>query len=169
MSSVSEKTVIRARTAPAPLRISNWPLRDEPVQSGIVIGFIVALSVIGATAVHHYAMGLVLFALFALSVRRIWAPAVYELSSKGIVYARLGRKRRIPWSEFARYETRNGGVLLCADVDPNPFSAWHSLFIRCSDRRDEILAIVEFYLQGPLQTALLSTRSLSHVSPPPEK
>src|SRR5687768_6840002 len=115
MSSVSDKTVIRSRTAPTSFKISNWPLRDEPVYSGIVIGLIVALSVLGATAVDHYAMGIVIFAVLALSARRIWTPAVYELGSKGIVHSWLGRRRRVPWTEFARYELRNGGILLCAD------------------------------------------------------
>jgi hypothetical protein len=166
MSSDSEKTVIRARAAPATLKISDWPLRDEPLQSGLLVALVLAISAIGAVAVQHIGMALILFGLFGAMLGRVWFPAVFEMGSKGVIQTRLGRKRRVPWTEFARYEIHTRGMLLCADLEPNPFSAWRGLFIPWDDKRDEVLAVVEFYLHGPLQTALLSTRSLSQVNSP---
>ena len=172
MSSISEKTVIRSRPAPAALRIHDWPLRDEPLQTLFIIGLIVVMSVTCALAVRHPGVGILIFALLSLTVRRIWMPAVYELGSKGIIHSWLGRRRRVPWTEFARYEVHDRGVLLCADAEPQPFSSWRGFFIRWNGRRDELLAVLDFYLLRPAPAAVLSTRTLSHISsplPPPSE
>jgi hypothetical protein len=131
-----------------------------------LVAFVLALSVAGATAVQHYGVGLLLFGLLSITLRRVWLPSVFELGSKGVFRSRLGRRQRVPWTEFARYEVHRRGIMLFADLEPNSFSPWRAMFIRWPENRDELLSVVEFYLHGPLQTSLLSTRSLSQVSPP---
>lgn len=167
MSSVSEKIVVRARPAPPTLRISVWPMRDEPGRSWALIAVLIGVSAICGLAAGHFAVGLLFFGLLSLTVKRLWLPVTYELSSKGVVYSSLVRRRRIPWSEFARYEIHDEGVFLSPDGEPQPFSALRGLFIRWNSRRDELLALLDFYLHSHAQPANSSPRSTPPTSAPP--
>src|SRR5688572_9561525 len=104
MSSVSDKTFIRARAIPGTLRFIDWPLRDDPLRSGLLLLLLIAASWFASHSAQDAAVGALAFVLAALTLRRLWIPTVYELGSKGIVLSRFGRKRRIPWSEVGRVE-----------------------------------------------------------------
>ena len=83
---------------------------------------------------------------FATAAWRLWIPVRFEFNAKGITETVFGRRRRIPWTDFARYEVRRGGVLLLADSEPSVLAPFRGLFVRWRDQRDKLLETLDFFL-----------------------
>jgi hypothetical protein len=159
MSSGSEKSVIRIRTPPNLLRLSYWPLRDEPLQCGLIVGLLVAVSALSGIVTQRWMTAPMVFFLLNLTISRLWLSVEYEFGPKGIIYSWLGHRRRIAWSDIARFESFEDGVLLCADRQPLPFSLLRCMFIRWNGRRHELAEILEYYLSAETLSAGTSTQS----------
>jgi hypothetical protein len=131
---------------PGSLQLTNWPLRDDaPPAWSSLIGA-AALAGLAGWLSGSGAMGLLSFAALAVSLWRYWIPVVYEFGPRGVAEFVLTRRRRISWRAIARYEVRRRGVLLLADAGHSPLAPLRSLYIRWGRQREELLAIVEYYL-----------------------
>lgn len=140
------------------VRLVNWPLRQEPLKAAIIGLLAVALSLAAGRLSQSYAMGCLVLVVLILASWRIWLPVQFEFSHKGIIQSVLGRRRRIPWTQVRRYEARRAGVLLLSDSVATPLSPLRGIFIRWNGHRDELMEILEAYL-NPNSSSLDSTRT----------
>ena len=118
--------------------------------------------VISAVAGHlsaNVVMGVVVGGALALSAWRLWIPVRLELSSKGVTQTVLGRRRRIPWTEFAKYEVRRHGVLLFTESGDSPLAAFRSLYVRWNHHQKDLLEILDFFVKTRLDTQSVTTRT----------
>lgn len=147
-SSSADRSVGRVSYAPLTLQITNWPLRDNRVRACAAIAGMLAVAIFAGAFADSVAMGMVAFAALAFAGWRLWIPVRFEFGPKGIVQTVLGRQRRIPWVALMRYEVRRHGVLLLADAEPSPLAALRGLYVRWQDRRDDLLEILEFFMNS---------------------
>lgn len=164
MGSSTANTVIRSRQSPDPLRVVNWPLRDDGVWSWLLVTLCAAIAVLCGRVSGNLGLGLLSFVALALSVWRLWVPVTFALSSRGIVQIVFGRQRRISWPQIARYEIHAHGILLLADAQNTPLAPLRGLYIRWNGRRAELLELVSFFLDTG-HPALASTQTAEWVGP----
>ena len=158
MGSSAENTVIRSQPVPEPVHIVNWPLRDDGLWSLLLIAALVGIAGLCGSVSSSLSLGLLSFLMLALSAWRLWIPVTFALSSRGVNETILGRQRRISWPQIARYRVYSGGILLLTDTHETPLEPLRGLYIRWSGRRDELLELVQFFLDAR-QPAQGSTRS----------
>ncbi|MFV1965031.1 MAG: hypothetical protein ACC628_06380 [Pirellulaceae bacterium] len=120
---------------------------------------LVAVSAIAGHVSANAPMGLVVGVALALSVWRLWIPVRFEFSSKGITQTVLRRRRRIPWTEFARYEVRRRGVILFTESDASPLAAFRSLYVRWNDHREDLLELLDFFVKSRPEPQAATTRT----------
>jgi hypothetical protein len=101
---------------------------------------------------------IVFFALNSM-ILPLWFPTTYEFSPKGIIRSRLKRRSRMAWSDIVRYERQSDGVLLSTDSQPWPLTGLRSWFVRWDGRRDELVALLDFYLAPDAANSQHSTQT----------
>ena len=139
---------------PANLQFESWPLRDGGRNSWItVFGIVVVAISLGFVAQSLYLSVLGLAAI-AAAMWRMWIPIRYELGPKGITQRILGRQLRIPWSAIRRGEVRQHGVLIMSKADDSLRSKLNGTYVRWEGHREQVLAIVAYYLGSRLDPQL---------------
>jgi hypothetical protein len=166
MSSAAEKTSLRQRTAPPTVRLQVWPLRDEPVRSGALIGLLGMIALISGISSSSVAAGVFVFGLLCLTIRRLWVPVTYEFGPKGLVQTTWGSRRRIIWSEVASYELFPDGVTISPVKAKSPGAILNGIFIRFNHQREELLGAIDFYIHFPAANAPSTTRTLTNPGAP---
>jgi hypothetical protein len=116
-----------------------------------MIGLAILTVAIGWLSGEAY-LGLAALAALVVALWRFFLPVVFELSGKGVDQRLFGRQRRIPWRAIRRWEVRSAGVLLLPDEDRSAMAPFRSLYLPWATCRDEVLAHVHHYLQGPGET-----------------
>ena len=159
VGSSTERRMARSGHAPQPVQLANWPLRDDCVRAWFMATSLVAISAIAGWMAGSLVMGLVVFAAFVIAAWRLWLPVRFEVTSKGVTQTVLGRRRRIPWTEFARYECRRKGVLLLTEGEASPLATLRGLFIRWHNQRDELLELLEFFIKSSHDSQPATTRT----------
>lgn len=144
----SGESGLRIRVAPEDVALIDWPLRQQPVRSLVALAA-AALGVwlSGWMTGSPWLAGAVAGAL-AVTLWRTWLPVSYELGGSGIVQSVLGWRRRIPWTAIKNYEMDEEGVLLLPDPVAAPLSPLRGLFLRWGERRSEVIAHLDYYLQS---------------------
>lgn len=137
-----------ANPPPEALRWRCWPLCESSVRA---FWALFCLSGVGLLA--YWLTGQVYLALLALaalmaSLWRFFLPVVFELNEKGIHQRILGRHRCIPWHAIRRYEVCAAGLLLLPDDDPSLIAYFGGIYLPWAGYRDEVLAVVAYYLNG---------------------
>jgi hypothetical protein len=146
VGSSKEQSWARSGPAPPSTQLVNWPLRHDGVRAWLMAVLIIAAGVLAGMVSGNPVMGCVASAALAIAAWRLWLPVRFELSFKGVTQTVLGRRRRIPWSEFARYEERGKGIVLLPDAEPNPLAPLRGLYIRTGGQREEILEVLDYFL-----------------------
>lgn len=157
--SSTQRRIARAGYAPPSVQLVNWPLRDDGVRAWLMVAMFLAVAVVGGSISRSPSMGLLVFAALALAAWRLWIPARFEFGSNGVIQTVLGRRRRTPWAEFDRYEIRRRGVLLLADAETSPLAALRGLFVRWQNQRDELLAVLDFFVNARVNPQASTTRT----------
>lgn len=147
-SSSSRTRFNQRRSAPGELRFVSIPLRDDGWRGWLTAGLFALVAVAGALMSSSALMGALILAAFAIAARRLWLPTTYDIGPAGIAERFLGRSRRIPWSQIARYQPRPRGVLLSAVADETPLAAVYSQYVCTRQHRDALVQLVEFHLRG---------------------
>ncbi len=124
----------------------DWPLRDEPIGSSLALALAAGAGWLTVWATDSPGMGVVIVALLAVTLWRIWLPVRYQLGSGGVVQSVLGWQRRLAWLQVARYELQHNGVILFRDADGAPLAALSGVYIRWGEQQEKVRAILEFYL-----------------------
>lgn len=133
----------------------NWPLRDEGLQSWVILvgttGLVAAVWAIW----NDLWFTLLTCATLAVVLWRLWLPVKWELGLTGVTLTVLGFRRRIPWMAVARFDFATDGVWLYADREGSP---QRGTFIAYAGQRERIIACVNYYL-GTWTAASESTQS----------
>jgi hypothetical protein len=126
-------------------------LSENLTQSGLVLAGLLAagLAVRGVTGYTYLA--LLAVAALALSLWRFFLPVVFTISAEGVNESLLGRDRRIPWLAIRRYEVYPKGVLLLPHSDAARVDCFRGLFLPWGDHRQEIVALLNYYIPAPHQ------------------
>jgi hypothetical protein len=159
MSSDSEPSVTRGRQFPDPVRIVNWPLRDEKPIGWLTAAGMVLVAALAAQASASWIMGALVFLALATSAWRLWIPVTFDFNSKGILQTALGRRRRTAWSQIAGFQSYTGGVLLLADAERSVLSPLQGVFVAWQGQRAELLRVLEYYLNAEAAPAGSTTES----------
>ena len=134
---------------PLPLRITNWPLRDERLPAWLtVLGVLLAAAWV-ASLTASWPRGMAALLALTLSLWRLWCPVTFEFGQRGIVQICCWHQRRIPWSRIVRFEVRSRGVVLSPDPEPTTFSSLRSLHVQWNGQRDALLRVLEKYVATP--------------------
>jgi hypothetical protein len=132
------------RSAPAPVRWRSWPIAE----GGRAIGSLAALGAVVIAVVAlttwNIVWSLVAAGLLAAAAWRSFVPIDFEVSAQGITQEVLGRRRRISWKSIAVCEVCRAGVWLSPTAGRRSFFA--GLYLPWGARRNEILALFEYYL-----------------------
>jgi hypothetical protein len=155
-SSFSNAPTAAVRTSPAPIVWRSWPLGDGGRQVWLLV---TVLSIVAAVVVYSTGSPrwmTVSVVLVAAAAWRIFVPIVFELNALGVSQHLLGRIRRIPWSAIEYARIGQEGVFF--SLDGAPLADLRGLYIPWESRRQEVLALVEYYLpssrrQGPCTSA----------------
>ncbi len=161
--------VVPRRSIPEPVRITNWPLRDDGVRAWLMVGGLVLVSALAAAVADRMLVGCVTLAALALSVWRLWFPVTFDFSSRGVVQTCWKRQRRITWSQIPRYEVLSRGVLLSADEEPTPLAPLRSIYVGWHGQRDELLHLLEFFVGGRLPAEQTSAGPEAAITPTHDK
>jgi hypothetical protein len=148
---------LRIRVAPEEVTVVDWPLRQRPVASFVALAIAGGASWLVGALTNNGAVGLGVAAVLAVTLWRTWLPVRYEIGSGGIVQRVWRWRRRIPWTAILRYEVKGDGVLLLPDAAATPISALRGLYLHWIDRKVEVLANLDYYLQGWQGSARAST------------
>lgn len=137
---------------PPPVSWRSWPLGESLTRSSLVLAGLLAagLAVRGLTGYTHLAPLAV--AVLAVSLWRFFLPVVFMLGTDGITESLLGRDRHIPWSAIRRYEIYPKGVLLLPYPDSARVDCFRGLFLPWGVHRQEILTLLNYYLEVPLRS-----------------
>lgn len=157
--SSTERAVGRAANAPSTVLLVNWPLRDDGAWGWLMLMLFAAIAVGAGHISHSTPMAYVVFAALVISAWRLWLPTRFELGSKGVIQSVLGRRRRIVWAEFARYEIRRNGVLLLADKEKSSLVVFRGLYVRWRDQREALLEVVDFFINARSVLPTSTTRT----------
>jgi hypothetical protein len=152
VGSSTARSLGRPGAVPPSLQVVNWPLRDDGIRGWLMIALLAGVAAAAGEVAHSVPMGSVVFVALATAAWRLWIPVRFEFNAKGITETVFGRRRRMPWTDFARYEVRRGGVLLLADSQPSVLAPFRGLFIRWRDQRDKLLETLDFFLNPRLHS-----------------
>ena len=144
-SAPQQEIVQRIRVAPEEVTLAVWPLRQRPVSSLAAVAIAAGVSWLVGSSWQPWA-GAVAAAIFAVTLWRMWLPVRYEIGVSGVTQIVLGLRRRIPWPAIRNYVVYADGVLLVPDAEVRPVSPLRGLFLPWLDRREKVLANVEYYV-----------------------
>ncbi len=122
---------------------TSCPARDQPRAALLTVVYAAAV----ALAVHLYFGSPWLTALGGLVVlggaAEFLLPSTYTLTSAGAErHGWIGRQR-LAWGEVKAVFVRPDGVQLSPLVAPRRLEAHRLLFLRCGQRQEEVLALID--------------------------
>lgn len=157
--SSSFENPLRAKQIPESVRIVNWPIRDDGIWGWLMVTGFVAIGAFASTVSESPIMGLLAFAVLAVAAWRLWIPVTFDFSLRGVTQTILRRRRRIPWNQIARYEVYPKGVLLLAEHARSPLSPFRGLFVGWGKEKENLMRILEFYLEPIESEGVISTET----------
>lgn len=127
------------------LRVTNWPLRDNPVGVSVVALGCVLIAI--GTGVVSGSVPMAMLALLALtlSLWQLWIPITTEFDPRGIVLTLLGQRRRIAWQSIDHLELHEAGVFLCAGPQSARRAALDTIFLPWGKDRESISSFCQNY------------------------
>lgn len=144
-SSAAQRVIVVAGPSPD-LRLTVWPLRDEPLATWIILGLAALASVLAGVISGSWLIGGAAAVALAVALWRMWLPVEIRLYELGVTQTILRRTWRMPWRTVAAYRVCTSGVLLLSDDDDSPLGRIGGLYIPWGKRRNELLAVMEHYL-----------------------
>lgn len=164
MSSASSRDPFAG--APKELQMVDWPLRQRPLRTLLLLGGMVTAGLYAASTMSQPWLAVIALVLLLASIWRTWIPVRFELGPRGITERTLGRTRRIPWRDVARWEIHQRGVLLVADQEASAFSPLRGLYIHFPREPERLREVLDFYL-GPRPRGLRKEDASGSISPTP--
>jgi hypothetical protein len=148
-------------TGPLQLQLVNWPLRDQPRRSLVVVLLLALVSVLAGLASESLSMGLLAGSASLVASWRYWLPVTYEIGPYGIRQLVFKRIRRLSWRQVGRIEIRNQGIRFLPDHDPAQLANLRGLYIYHPGQEETLKHVVNYYMQS-METAGSSSRPTVH-------
>ena len=133
-----------ARNSPVPIVWRSWPLGDGGRQLWLLAAVLVVVAVVVGSTMESPRWAAISAALVAAAGWRVFVPVVFELNALGVSQHLLGRVRRVPWSAIEYARIGREGVFF--SLDGGPLADLRGLYLPWEGRRNEVLALVEYYL-----------------------
>jgi hypothetical protein len=73
-------------------------------------------------------------------------PTHFEMNGQGILWRQWGRQHKLPWRFVKSHEFCPNGVFLSPTRAAGLWNAWRGLYIPWGQHREEVTALVTFYL-----------------------
>jgi hypothetical protein len=108
-----------------------------------MIAILAAMAAVCGWLVGDALAGVLVAIVFAYSVRQLWLPATYEISSSGIERRCLGRSQKIPWPRVSAAVAHRGGVALRVASIVNSVGDARIMFLSYGNCRESVLAALE--------------------------
>jgi hypothetical protein len=143
-SSFTAAPVASPRNSPVPIVWRVWPLGDGGRQLWLLVAVLLIVAVVVGLATESPRWMAVSAALVAAAAWRVFVPVVFELNALGVSQHLLGRIRRIPWSAIEYARVGREGVFFT--LDGAALADFRGLYVPWESRRNEVLALVEYYL-----------------------
>lgn len=147
------------RGPPASLTIRNWPLMEGGLQSWFLLGLLAATALMVGRATGSGAWALAAWCLTAVACWRFFVPATFVVNGLGITVRILNRSRRISWRSIDRCEPGHAGVMLMPNVLFAP--SLRGLYIAWGSHREELLSLLEYYLDEARTEGLIYEADLA--------
>ena len=148
-------------TGPLQLQLVNWPLRDQPRRSIVLVLLLILVSTLAGLASESVSMGLLAGSAALVASWRYWLPVTYEIGPYGIRQLVFKRVRRLSWRQVGRIEIRNQGIRFLPDHDPAQLANLRGLYIYHPGREETLKHVVSYYMES-LETAGSSSRPTVH-------
>jgi hypothetical protein len=148
-------------TGPLQLQLVNWPLRDQPRRSIVMILLLALVSILTGQASESLSMGLLAGSAALVASWRYWLPVTYEIGPYGIRQLVFKRVRRLSWRQVGRIEIRNQGIRFLPDHDPAQLANLRGLYIYHPGQEETLKHVVNYYMQS-LEMAGSSSRPTAH-------
>lgn len=160
-----EKSVsLHIRVAPEELTFRHWPLRDRGLGAWLALIVPLAAGLVIAWRFEQWWAG-VLVGLVGYAVSwRTWLPSQITFGSTGITERCLGLERRIGWTAIRSFEIRRHGILLYPDERLTRAAPLRGLYLHWGPHKEEVLDVVEYYLQAWANTAPPSTQQMPRLT-----
>jgi hypothetical protein len=155
MSSTQASNPLLSGRLPAlPVSWRSWPLGEGGAQFWLLLVLLVVVAGSIGLVTGSSRLALSACVLVCLAAWRFFVPVVFELNAMGISQQILGFRRRIAWRSIDRFEVCSQGIFL--SLAEASFSSFRGLYIPWEGHREEVLAMVEYYLpharrEGPPQ------------------
>ncbi|MFO7901523.1 MAG: hypothetical protein ACQESR_06110 [Planctomycetota bacterium] len=137
-SGESKPTGERAAAQPSELRVTNWPLRDAPLECATV--YLGSLLIAGGAGLmsRSVSMGLLTLLTLLLVFWKLWIPITVKFDSQGIMLTVWRWRRRIPWRHIDHLELHEAGMFLCPQSQPAHRVPLQSFFVPWRQKRNDI-------------------------------
>ena len=143
-SSFTTAPTAAARNSPVPIVWRSWPLGDGDRQVWLLAIVLAIVATVVGSATGSPRWMAVSVVLVAAAAWRIFVPVVFELNALGVSQHLLGRIRRVPWSAIEYACIGREGVFF--SLDGTPLADLRGLYVPWESRRNEVLALIEYYL-----------------------
>jgi hypothetical protein len=160
-----EKSVsLHIRVAPEEVNLWHWPLRDRRLGAWVAMGVPLIAGLLIAWRFEQWWSGVIVGLIGYAVIWRNWLPVQVTLSATGIKERCLGFERRINWTAIRSYEIRRHGVLLFPDDKLTRVAPLRGLYLHWGTQKDEVLEVVEYYLQAWAGSAPQSTHAMQRLT-----
>lgn len=160
-----EKSVsLHIRVAPEELTYWHWPLRDRGLGAWLAMVVPLVAGVVVSWWFGKWWAGVAVGVVGYAVLWRTWLPCQLTFGSAGITERCLGMERRIVWTAIRSYEVRRHGILLYPDERLTRAAPLRGLYLHWGPHKDEVQAIVEYYLQTWASAAPPSTQQMPRLT-----
>jgi hypothetical protein len=143
-----------ANDSPTPFKWRSWPVVDEARRSWPLIAVLAAVAVLAGWMTSDVFAGLLVAAVLAAAVWRLWLPVTYEINSQGIEERCFGRQKRIPWSQLIAGEIHAHGISFQFELQDRAGCMWRSFFLPWDRHRETVLAALVAMPSAPFSGAI---------------
>lgn len=154
---------LHIRVAPEELTFWHWPLRDRGFGAWFAMVVPLVAGLLVAWRFDQWWAGVIVGVVGYAAIWRNWLPVQVTLSAPGIKERCLGFERRINWTAIRSYEVRRHGLLLLPDERLNRVAALRGLYLHWGSHKEDVLEVVEYYLQAWAGSAPPSTHAMQRL------
>lgn len=154
---------LHIRVAPEEVTLWHLPLRDRGLGAWVAMLVPLLTGLLIAWRFDQWWAGVLVGLVGYAALWRNWLPVQVSLGATGIKERCLGIERRIGWTAIRSYEIRRHGLLLFPDDRLTRVAPLRGLYLHWGNQKDEMLAVVEYYLQAWAGAAPPSTHVMTRL------
>lgn len=118
--------------------VVNWPLRDRPVASTLMLTACGVVGLISGWRSGSGVMGCLAGLAVMLAMWQMWVPIRVEVGPLGLTLSYVRRRRRIAWRDIDHLEPLGDGLSVCGKSTGASRYSLHRLFLPWGRDRSQI-------------------------------